>query len=265
VPRAGSALAAAEALPVKGRAPKTGYDRDNFGSGWATKSTGCDTRETVLRRDISRIKILAGSGGCTVVGGHFLDPYSGISKTVTHNNISSIDIDHVVALSDAWQKGAQSWTAGKRIAFANDLINLLATSESINSAKGDGDTATWLPPRRSFRCHYVARQVSVKTKYGLWVTRAEKDAMKRVLSTCPDQRLITPAQARRVKDPTPDIVHLEPSTPKREGGGHGNGLDPRFGTCREAIDAGYGPYVRGRDPEYYWYSDRDDDGVVCER
>lgn len=210
--------------------------------------------------------MLAGSGDCTVVGGRFVDPYSGETKTVTRINISSIDVDHVVPLSDAWQKGAQPWSSHKRIAFANDLINLLATSESLNSAKGDGDAATWLPPRRSFRCAYVARQVTVKRKYGLWVTRAEKDAMRRVLSSCPRQRLITPAEARRVKDPTPQIVQPEAVTPpKGDGGGGGDRLDPRFGMCKEAIAAGYGPYVRGRDPEYYWYRDADSDGVVCER
>ena len=42
------------------------------------------------------------------------------------------------------------------------------------------------------------------------------------------------------------------------------GTDPRFSTCGAAIAAGYGPYVRGQDPEYDWYRDADGDGVVCE-
>ena len=90
---------------------------------------------------------------------------------------------------DAWQKGAAQWPAGKRLAFANDPLNLLAVDAGTNRSKGDGDAATWLPPNKSYRCAYVARQVAVKAKYGLWVTAAERDAMVRVLSTCPGMRL----------------------------------------------------------------------------
>jgi len=98
---------------------------------------------------------------------------------------SEVDIDHLVALSDAWQKGAATWPAGKRLALANDPLNLLAVDASTNRSKSDGDTATWLPPNKAFRCTYVARQVAVKGKYGLWVTSAERDAMIRILTTCP--------------------------------------------------------------------------------
>jgi hypothetical protein len=76
-----------------------------------------------------------------------------------------------------------------RKTFANDPLNLLAVGSSVNRAKGDGDAATWLPPKKSFRCDYVARQITVKRKYGVWVTRAERDAMTRILATCPNQRL----------------------------------------------------------------------------
>jgi len=94
-----------------------------------------------------------------------------------------------VALSDAWQKGAQQWSDSKRRAFANDPLNLVAADSSANRQKGDGDTATWLPPNKAYRCDYVAGQVAVKTKYRLWVTQAEKDAMAKVLTACPDQKL----------------------------------------------------------------------------
>ena len=100
-----------------------------------------------------------------------------------------VQIDHVVALGDAWQKGAQSWTLARRTALANDPLELLAVGGAVNGAKSDGDAATWLPPRRAYRCDYVARQIAVKAKYGLWVTSAEKDAMARVLATCPAQPL----------------------------------------------------------------------------
>jgi len=102
---------------------------------------------------------------------------------------SLVDIDHMVALSDAWQKGAKYWDAGKRIALANDPLNLLSVDASTNRSKGDGDTATWVPPNKAYRCAYVASQVAVKKKYGLWVSAAEKAAMEKVLKTCPGQKL----------------------------------------------------------------------------
>ncbi|MEU0969983.1 HNH endonuclease family protein [Streptomyces sp. NPDC005917] len=184
----GAALTAADALTVKGRAPKTGYTREKFGSAWAdTDSNSCDTRDDILRRDLKEVKFT--DGDCKVSSGVLNpDPYS--DKEVTYKRGRSlVDIDHLVALSDAWQKGAKYWDASKRIALANDPLNLLAVDASANRGKGDGDTATWLPPNKSYRCAYVAAQVAVKKKYGLWVTAAEKDAMKKVLATCPNQKL----------------------------------------------------------------------------
>ncbi|MER5181773.1 HNH endonuclease family protein [Streptomyces sp. NPDC002896] len=193
---AGSALAAVDSLTVKGRAPKTGFDRDEFGSPWAdTDSNGCGTRDDVLKRDLKDVRFKAGDDGCSVASGTLApDPYTGEDITFVRGR-SQVDIDHLVALSDAWQKGAQQWDASKRIALANDPLNLLAVGASQNRSKGDGDTATWLPPRKAFRCDYVARQVAVKKKYGLWVTAAEKAAMKRVLSGCPQQPLPAPGDA----------------------------------------------------------------------
>ncbi|MFH8936744.1 HNH endonuclease family protein [Streptomyces griseosporeus] len=184
----GAALAAAESLTVKGRAPRTGYDREKFGTAWAdTDSNGCDTRDDILKRDLKEVRFTGGD--CKVSSGVLEpDPYSG--KEVTYRRgRSQVDIDHVVALSDAWQKGAKYWDASKRIALANDPLNLLAVDASTNRGKGDGDTATWLPPNKGYRCAYVAAQVAVKKKYGLWVTAAEQAAMKKVLSGCPGQRL----------------------------------------------------------------------------
>ncbi|MGW0884526.1 HNH endonuclease family protein [Streptomyces sp. NPDC002671] len=186
----GAALTAADALPVKGRAPKTGYSRARFGSAWAdTDSNSCDTRDDILKRDLKDVKFTGGT--CKVTYGLLEpDPYSG--KDVTYRRGRSlVDIDHVVALSDAWQKGAKYWDPSKRIALANDPLNLLAVDASTNRGKGDGDTATWVPPDKAYRCTYVAAQVAVKKKYGLWVTAAEKAAMKKVLATCPHQALPT--------------------------------------------------------------------------
>ena len=186
----GAALAAADSLTVKGRAPKTGYSRARFGSAWAdTDSNSCDTRDDILKRDLKGVKFTGGS--CKVSYGLLEpDPYSG--KDITYRRgRSQVDIDHVVALSDAWQKGAKYWNPSKRIALANDPLNLLAVDASTNRGKGDGDTATWLPPDKAYRCTYVAAQVAVKKKSGLWVPAAEKAAMRKVLVTCPDQKLPT--------------------------------------------------------------------------
>ncbi|MBB5939172.1 HNH endonuclease family protein [Streptomyces zagrosensis] len=184
----GSALRGLEALSVKGRAPKTGYERSRFGSAWSdTDRNGCGTRDDILGRDLRSIRFR--DGHCVVVSGTLVnDPYTG--KDVRYQRgRSKVDIDHVVALSDAWQKGAGRWERDKRVAFANDPLNLIAVEASANRRKSDGDAATWLPVNKAYRCPYVARQVAVKKKYGVWVTRAEKDAMAQVLVGCPTTAL----------------------------------------------------------------------------
>lgn len=103
----------------------------------------------------------------------------------------AVQIDHVVALGDAWQKGAQGLAPKERQSLANDPLNLIAADGAANQQKSAADAATWLPKNTALRCHYVARQISVKAAYGLWVTAAEKDAMKRVLGSCPRQETIT--------------------------------------------------------------------------
>ena len=128
---------------------------------------------------------------CTVVAGEFDEPYTGEHRVFTEKSqISKIQIDHVVALSDAWQKGAQYMEKDVRYNIATDPLNLLAVDGPANEQKSDGDAATWLPSNKKFRCQYVARQVSVKYKYGLWVTEAEKTAISNVLTNCPKEPAI---------------------------------------------------------------------------
>lgn len=187
-----TAQAQLDALDVKGRAPKTGYERSEFGQAWTDDVTvaqgrnGCDTRNDVLRRDLTAITVKPGSRECVVLSGILLDPYSG--KTIDfmrgEKTSPAVQIDHVVAMSDAWQKGAAQWDRAKRTDFANDPANLQATDGPTNQKKGNGDAATWLPPNKAYRCTYVSRQIDVKARYGLWVTAAEKDAMARTLATC---------------------------------------------------------------------------------
>lgn len=183
------ASSALERLPVKGRAPKTGYSREQFSNGWGQLS-GCSIRELVLQRDLEN-KVM-NEDGCRVMSGTLAsDPYTGKEIAFMRGPTTSqaIQIDHVVAVSDAWQKGAQQLTGQQRYNLYNDPLNLLAVDGPTNNKKSDGDAATWLPSNKAWRCRYVARQIAVKLKYALWVTQAEKDAIKRVLDTCPEQVL----------------------------------------------------------------------------
>jgi hypothetical protein len=188
-----TATAALGALPVKGRAPKTGYSRAEFGQAWHDEDrNGCDTRNDVLHGALTVSAVKKGSHGCVVLAGRLVDPYSGRTLEFERGPRSAdVQIDHVVALSNAWQTGAFLLSAAVRRALANDPLNLLAVDGRLNSQKGDGDAATWLPPLKSFRCAYVARQVAVKRRYGLWVTPPEKSAIARILAACPNQGLPT--------------------------------------------------------------------------
>ena len=176
-------------LAVKGRAPKTGYARNLFSDGWGN-IYGCDTRNYILKRDLTAITWRSGEN-CLVATGVLKDPYTGQRIDFVRGVRTSlaVQIDHVVAVSDAWQKGAQQLSANSRYSFYNDPLNLLAVDGPTNESKGDGDAATWLPPNKGYRCAYVARQVAVKYKYQLWVTAAEKDAIAHVLVTCPKQTI----------------------------------------------------------------------------
>lgn len=183
----GDAAEALNQLEVKGRAPKTGYTRSQFGEGWAHVGV-CDTRNSILNRDLKDSSV---TNDCKVVRGTLNDPYTGKVIAFQRDSDSSqeVQIDHVVALSDAWQKGAQQLTQQQREQLANDPLELIAVDGAANQQKSDGDAATWLPPHKPFRCQYVARQVAVKKKYNLWVTAAEKEAITKVLSTCLGQTL----------------------------------------------------------------------------
>ncbi|ANE03875.1 GmrSD restriction endonuclease domain-containing protein [Corynebacterium crudilactis] len=267
-------------LEVKGRAPKTGYDRLNFGPAWAdTDHNGCDTRNDILARDLESETFRPGTNDCVVLTGVLHEPYTAtvINFVRGQDTSGAVQIDHVVALSDAWQKGAQQLDDAERLAFANDPLNLLAVDGPANMQKSDGDAATWLPANRAFRCEYVARQIGVKAAYGLWVTAAEKDAMVRVLEACPGQEVpvgdaagtegvdkeswsLAPVLPAAVEPSAPVVVPEPAVVPAPEG----EGLDPRFSSCKKAKAAGLGPYVAGVDPEYHWYGDGDNDGINCE-
>lgn len=235
-------------LPVKGKSPMTGYDREGmFGSPWLdTDRNGCDTRNDILARDLTG-EVL--EGPCKVLTGTLADPYTGMSISFVRGNRTStlVQIDHVVALGSAWETGAQALTQDQRVALANDPLNLLAVDGPANSAKGKGDTATWLPANKGFRCEYVSVQVQVKAKYGLWVTEAERTAMSGVLSACSDLAAAAPVAA------APEPVPAE-AAPAND--------SPVYENCDAVRAAGAAP-ITAADPGWQPKFDRDSDGVGC--
>ncbi|MCP1501565.1 hypothetical protein J2Y89_000309 [Curtobacterium herbarum] len=182
---AADARATLAGLPVKGKAPATGYDREaDFGTPWLdVDHNGCDTRNDVLARDLTAI---VRQGPCKVLSGDLVSPYTGATIAFVRGNTTSalVQIDHVVALENAWRTGAQQLSQTERQALANDPENLFAVDGRSNSQKRSGDAATWLPAATGFRCEYVEHQIEVKAEYRLWVVPAERDAMERVLSSC---------------------------------------------------------------------------------
>lgn len=218
----GSAMAVLGSLAVKGRAPKTGYSRAQFGQTWRdTDRNGCDQRNDVLRRDLDVILLKANTRGCVVLKGTLTDRYTGEEVPFdTSADPSAVQIDHVVALSDAWVKGASTWGVRKREDFANDPLNLHSTSSWANESKGNGDAATWLPPRGTYRCTYIGTQVAVKAKYGLWVTPAERSAAAEVLSSCPGKLL---PRAHAIKLGGAPIQKLATSTDSSSSGSSNSG------------------------------------------
>ena len=188
----GTVVGALDQLAVKGRAPRTGYNRGQFGQSWKDiDRNGCDQRNDVLARDLDGAAFKPGTRDCVVLVGVLPDPYTGRTVPFVRGQQTSDDvqIDHVVSLSDAWQTGAQQLDPATRERLANDPLNLVATAGPVNQSKGDSDAASWLPPHRPAWCAFVARQVAVKVTYQLWVTAAEHDAIARVLSGCPAQPL----------------------------------------------------------------------------
>ena len=229
-----------------------GYDRDSFYHWSDADSDSCDTRDEVLfRQNLARPK------SCGDDRGRWVSAYDGLRLS----DSSDLDVDHMVPLAEAWGSGAKRWTATQREAFANDLykFSLIAVSASSNRSKSDRDPAEWLPPKKSYTCRYVARWTAVKYRWKLTADGRERRALTRTFKQCPRGALRLPFIARAQVNAAP------PGEPEPEPPAPPTGNDPQYSTCKAATAAGYGPYVRGVDPEYYWYRDSDSDGVVCER
>lgn len=266
----GLAVTLLATLAIRAHDPRRAYARDAYGAPWADVDRNhCDTRNDVLRRDLSDVRFKHGTRDCVVLSGTLADPYTGAVIAFERGDTAGVDVDHVVPLSNAWVTGAAAWPTEQRVALANDPLNLLAVEARANRAKGDSDAAAWLPPAVAYHCAYVARQVAVKAKYGLWVTPAEHAALLRVLRTCPEERSPTGDAPIFAPVDSPALPIAVQDTPRR--GATDESLaprtrtpDPDYGSCKQAKANHAGPYVRGQDPEYAYYDDRDRDGVVCE-
>lgn len=199
--RSGSALATLNTLPVKGKAPMTEYKNRRevlYGKAWTDDQNapgghnGCDTRNDILRRDLTNI-VYKNRVHCAVASGTLNDPYTGkvIHFVRGKNSSDAVQIEHAVATGNNWATGGQQLSQAQRVAFANDPLNLAAVDGPTNEKKRDKDASGYLPSNKKLRCAYVATQIAVKAKYRLWVTPAEKAAMRQVLNTCPTQQLPT--------------------------------------------------------------------------
>lgn len=222
-----------------------GYDRDKFNLWTTVPGKGCDTRDWVLYRQ-SRPRQTT----CGAEKGRWLSLYDGVVLT----RASQADIDHMVPLAEVWASGGRAWKPRQREAYANDLYprTLIAVSLSSNRSKGDSDPTEWLPPRRAYICRYLTNWVAVKYRWRLTVDPVERQTIARRFRSCPTASLALPNVKRA-------------TVPASQGGGGSTGkADPKFDSCTAAIAAGYGPYRKGIDPEYWWYDDRDGDGTVCE-
>ncbi|GAA5079611.1 HNH endonuclease family protein [Streptomyces similanensis] len=170
-------------VATKGRGPKTGYDRDEFGYAWMDNvdgvpyaHNGCDTRNDLLKRDGRKVAYRKGSN-CVIVSMTLADPYTGRTIQWTKTHATTVQIDHVMPLSYDWQMGAAHWSKGKREQIANDPLNLIPVDGPANGAKSDSGPATWLPPSKDIRCAYSVRFAQVSLKYKLPVTTADKSMM----------------------------------------------------------------------------------------
>ncbi|MFZ4079183.1 MAG: excalibur calcium-binding domain-containing protein [Microbacteriaceae bacterium] len=234
-----------------------GYNRDLFNAWIDANGDGCNTRAEVLKSETS--SAISAHGTCTIDTGSWYSAYDGIWFT----SAKDLDIDHFVPLKEAWVSGAWQWTGATRTAFGNDLgyaASLLAVSSSSNRSKSDNDPARWLPRNSDFYCDYAATWVAVKWRWNLSVDALERDALNRLLGPCSSLSVTVPDRANVSVNPDARNDATSPG-----GGGSGDGIiDPNFGTCSKAKANGYGPYLRGVDPEYDFYRDADKDGRVCE-
>lgn len=174
---------------VDGMRKQPGYQRGCkkgqgcvFGPAWndPSNSTGCDTRNRILRNQLANVEFKSGTRNCKVATGLLHDPYSGTDIAFSsRDDADAVQIDHVAPLGAVWNLGAWAWPLRQRQLFANDTDNLLAVSGPLNGGKSDGTISDWLPPNQKFVCRYIEIYLSVMVKYQLPITRADREAAER--------------------------------------------------------------------------------------
>jgi hypothetical protein len=235
----------------------SGYQRELFPH-WSV-SNGCSTRDRVLIEESTSFAQVD-PFGCRVVAGDWLSAFDGL----TWDDPAEIQIDHLVALKEAWESGAWAWTESQRRSFANDRDDprpLNAITGSVNQSKSDRDPPNWLPPLKSARCPYVADWIAVKARWQLSVDAIEKTFLQSYVRTnCPDLR-IAPWETMPVSTSSGTVTpSAPPATVKTDGGTSGSVY---YANCTEARAAGAAPILAG-EPGYRVAMDRDQDGIACE-
>lgn len=187
--RPGPVVRALSTLRVKGRAAKTGYDRDRFGQAWAdVDRNGCDTRNDILDRDLVD-KTYVSIKRCpnAVATGTLHDPYTNATVPFLRGAQvgAAVQIDHIVPLALAWDLGARTWTDDMRLRFANDPANLLAVDGPANQNKGDAEPAIWMPPNGAFHCQYAIQFIAVLRGYALPIDALSAPVLRDAAATCP--------------------------------------------------------------------------------
>ena len=250
---AGLALDILAAVVVEKEHP-AGYDRALFGYPADLDGDQCDTRSEVLQRD-SITPAQVDPYGCTVVAGDWVSAYDGLTFT----SPGDLEIDHVVALKEAWDSGAWAWTAETRLAYANDLSDtrtLRAVSVSTNRSKGDRDPSNWLPNDPNDVCPFIADWVSIKTRWNLSMDSSEAGRIRNLLDDQCLGTVIAPSPTAMVAitpvSAAPAVVPVAQPT-----------ADAYYANCTAARAAGAAPLHVG-EPGYRSALDRDKDGIACE-
>ena len=149
----------------------------SFGPAWndPQNHSGCDTRSRTLKAQLTDVIVKPNTHNCKVLSGTLHDPYTGqVIAYDAGRDPSAVQLDHVFALGRSWDAGASLWDEAKRVALANDPVNLFAVSGPANRDKSDAGLE-WLPPNRDFQCTYIARYLAVAVTYDLNITTDDRD------------------------------------------------------------------------------------------
>lgn len=263
----------------------SGYERTLFKHWIDADKDKCDTRKEVLIQEAVVAPKL--SSGCVFNGGKWISAYDGLATT----DYSTLDIDHMVPLSEAWRSGAWKWSPAQREAFANDLTDpraLVAVTASLNRQKSDQDPSTWLPPID--KCTYVSNWIAIKVRYSLTVDIAEANALTTLVASCnitsitafsiPAYAITAGITPITLSSPTPTVAptptlsptaSTEPTTAPTATAKPSTAPKVKkavkYSSCAKARAAGVTPIVRSKNKTLYALNkalDRDKDGVACE-